>query len=186
MQQVTLIGGSPALASRSSAVLDEVAIRIRNAGIHIERVEVRELDPVALVRADFSHPSILAAAGKLATADAVVIATPVYKASFSGVLKAFFDLLDRDALQGKPILPIATGGTIAHLLSIDYSLRPVLCALQASHILTGCFVQDRDVLASGPQRGITDALTRERIQNQVDTLLASLGVSPVSELAEAC
>lgn len=186
MQQVTLIGGSPSPTSRSSVVLDEIAEQLRAAGRHVSRVEVRELDPQALLWADFDHPDLRSAAARLATADAVVIATPVYKASFSGLLKAFLDLLERDALRGKTILPIATGGSIAHLLSIDYALRPVLCALQAERILTGCFVLDRDVLGAGPQRGITCAVMRERIQAQVDRLLATLPVQAAPALAAAC
>ena len=66
----------------------------------------------------------------------------MYKAAYTGILKAFLDLLPQKALVGKPILPIATGGTLAHLLAIDYALNPVLGVLGATHILQGVYLVD--------------------------------------------
>ncbi len=56
----------------------------------------------------------------------MVIGTPVYKAAYSGLLKSLLDLLPQYALAGKTVLPLATGGSTAHVLAIDYALRPVL------------------------------------------------------------
>jgi hypothetical protein len=58
----------------------------------------------------------------------------VYKASFSGALKTLLDLFPERALEGKVVLPFATGGTIAHMLAVDYALKPVLSALKAQEI----------------------------------------------------
>ncbi len=66
----------------------------------------------------------------------------MYKAAYSGVLKSLLDLLPKDILSGKSVLPIATGGTIAHLLSIDYALKPVLYAIGARKILNGIYLID--------------------------------------------
>ncbi|WP_455828190.1 NAD(P)H-dependent oxidoreductase, partial [Klebsiella pneumoniae] len=68
---------------------------------------------------------------RLAGADGLIVATPVYKASFSGALKALLDLLPERALEGKIVLPLDTGGTIAHMLAVDYARKPVLNALKA-------------------------------------------------------
>ena len=73
-------------------------------------------------------------------ADAVVVTTPVYKAAYSGLLKAFLDVLPQFALRDKVVLPLATGGTPAHVLAIDYALRPVLASLAPSAITPGWFV----------------------------------------------
>jgi SsuE family FMN reductase len=85
-------------------------------------------------------PVIQTAIDVLAAADAVVVTTPVYKAAYSGLLKVFLDLLPQYALRGKPVLPLATGGTPAHVLVIDYALRPVLTSLGAGAIGQGWFV----------------------------------------------
>jgi len=174
MSKIVLIGGSPSVSSRSSIVLDHVADHITDAGHEVDRIEVRDITSDALIHADFGHPDLVDAAKTLASADAVVIATPVYKASYSGVLKTFLDLQARDALRNKPILPIATGGTIAHLLAIDYALRPVLYALCADKVLAGRFIIDKDVSNIGPERGITDEDAVGALNRQVNELLATV------------
>lgn len=174
MSSIVLIGGSPSPTSRSSVVLSQVGEKIAAAGFAVERIEVREIDPAALLFADFGHPDVRGAAEKIERASAVVIATPVYKASYSGVLKALLDLLPRDAFRNKPILPIATGGTIAHLLSIDYALRPVLYALCADKVLAGRFVLDKDVSTIGTHIGIENEEAWAALESQVLTLCAEV------------
>jgi FMN reductase len=106
---------------------------------------VRDLPPTDLIHARLDSEAVAAANLLLDQAEGVIIATPVYKAAYSGVLKTFLDLLPQDALQGKTILPIATGGSSAHLLALDYALKPVLCALGATHILRGVYVTDSQI-----------------------------------------
>ena len=170
MSSIVLIGGSPSPTSRSSVVLDQVATQIKLAGFEVERIEVRDIDPAALLFADFGHPDVRAAAEKIERASAVVLATPVYKASYSGVLKSLLDLLARDAFRNKPILPIATGGTIAHLLSIDYALRPVLYALCADKVLAGRFILDKDVSTIAPHVGLENSEAWAALEAQIVTL----------------
>jgi FMN reductase len=67
----------------------------------------------------------------------------VYKASYSGLLKALLDLLPQFALAGKTVLPLATGGTNAHVLALDYAFRPVLTSLGAEHVVQGYFLLDK-------------------------------------------
>ncbi|MFF7145596.1 NAD(P)H-dependent oxidoreductase [Streptomyces nodosus] len=78
-------------------------------------------------------------------ADGVVIGTPVYKAAYSGLLKSLLDLLPQYALAGRTVLPLATGGTTAHVLAIDYALRPVLASMGPPHITPGWFTLDKDI-----------------------------------------
>ncbi len=81
----------------------------------------------------------------MAAARVLVVSTPVYKAAYSGVLKVFLDLLAQTALQGKTVLPLATGGSPHHMLALDYALRPVLQSLGAKHILPGIYATDAQV-----------------------------------------
>ena len=69
----------------------------------------------------------------------------MYKAAYSGLLKTFLDVLPQFGLRGKVVLPIATGGSLAHVLAIDYALRPVLNSLDPVHIVSGLFVLDKQI-----------------------------------------
>lgn len=142
---ILLIAGSPSEPSRSVALLDAVADRLGARVPAIERINIRELPAQALLLADTGHPAIAAAAAQVARARALVVATPVYKAAYSGLLKVFLDLLPQTALKGKAVLPLATGGSPHHMLALDYALRPVLQSLGARHILPGVYATDHQV-----------------------------------------
>ena len=143
---ILLIAGSPSERSRSAALLDAVAERLVSRATPLERLRVRELSPQALILADVDHATVRAALDQVARARAVVIATPVYKAAYSGVLKVFLDLLPQTALRGKLVLPLASGGSPHHMLALDYALRPVLQSMSARHILPGVYATDAQVV----------------------------------------
>src|SRR5262245_61197686 len=136
---VLLIAGSPSERSRSAALLDRVGRLLAGRGAWVNRLSVRDLPPQALLLADLGHPAVQDAARQVAEAQAIVVATPVYKAAYSGVLKLLLDVLAQTAFKGKAVLPIATGGSPHHMLALDYALRPVLQSLGARHILPGVY-----------------------------------------------
>lgn len=142
---VLLIAGSPTSPSCSSALLEAVGQRLEGRGARIERIAVRDLPAQPLLHADWSHPAVERVIAQVADARVVVIATPVYKAAYSGVLKVFLDLLSQHALKGKTVLPLATGGSPHHMLALDYALRPVLQTLSARHILPGIYATDSQI-----------------------------------------
>lgn len=141
---ILLIAGSPSEHSRSAALLDAVQARL-GGHVLVDRLHIRDLSPQALLLADVHHKSISHALAQVASARALVVATPIYKAAYSGVLKVFLDLLPQTALKGKLVLPLATGGSPNHMLALDYALRPVLQSLAASHVLTGIYATDAQV-----------------------------------------
>jgi FMN reductase len=149
---VLLIAGSPSDPSRSAALLEAVQQRLQLRGVATERLQIRDLSPQALILADFGHPSVAGAVAQVARARAIVVATPVYKAAYSGVLKVFLDLLPQTALKDKTVLLLATGGSPNHMLALDYALRPVLQSLAAGHILQGIYATDSQVVVL-PQGG---------------------------------
>ena len=169
---VLLIAGSPSNPSRSAALLDAVEQRLNLRGVAVERLHIRDLSPQALILADFGHPSIAGATAQVARARAIVVATPVYKAAYSGVLKVFLDLLPQTALKEKHVLPLATGGSPNHMLALDYALRPVLQSLGAAHILPGIYATDSQVvvLPEGGYQIHADIATR--LDESVKTLIA--------------
>jgi FMN reductase len=138
---IVALAGSPSANSRSTALLRHVLDRFAESEPRHEIV-LRDLPPAALVRADIDDPAIRRAREQVAAARLVVVATPIYKASCSGLLKTFLDLLPEDALRGKTVLVLGTGGSPAHLLALDYALKPVLAALGARHILDSIYAVD--------------------------------------------
>lgn len=136
---VILLGGSPAPHSSSSRLLQHIGERLALHGQRLHRIEVRDLSATALLSLDTDEPTIARALAQVRQADAVVVATPVYKAAYSGLLKAFLDLLPQDGLAGKLVLPLATGGSQSHMLALDYALRPVLASMAARSILPSIY-----------------------------------------------
>ncbi|CAN92521.1 MULTISPECIES: NADPH-dependent FMN reductase [Sorangium] len=143
MSGIAIITGSVSARSKTSALAARIAARLVREGFRVTTIHVRELPAEDLLFGRVDSPALADAARVVAEADGVVIATPIYKASYTGALKAFLDLLPQFGLAGKAALPLATGGTLAHVLAIDYALRPVLQSLGARHVVAGLFLLDK-------------------------------------------
>ena len=168
---VLLIAASPTQPSRSAALLDAVGQRLQARGAYTEHLSLRELEPRALLLADTRHPHIAQAVAQVASAQVVVVATPVYKAAYSGVLKVFLDLLAQTALQGKTVLPLATGCSPHHMLALDYALRPVLQSLGAKHILPGIYASDAQITSTAQGSYTIGTDIAARLDDAVHTLV---------------
>jgi FMN reductase len=168
---VLLIAGSPSERSRTAALLEAAGQRLQTRGMQVSRLRVRDLSPQALLLADFGHRSISQAIGQVAQAKVIVVATPVYKAAYSGVLKVFLDLLPQDAFAGKTVLPLATGGSASHTLALDYALRPVLQSLGARHILSGIFAIESQITLSPEGSYSVAPDISARLDSAVETLV---------------
>ena len=166
-----LIAGSPSERSRSAALLDAVSQRLHARGALVDRIHIRDLSPQALLLADFGHPTVVAASDQVAKARVLVVATPVYKAAYSGVLKVFLDLLPQEGFKNKVVLPLATGGSPHHMLALDYSLRPVLQSLGAKHILPGIYATDAQVSVSESGSYQVGLDIGRRLDDAVNTLV---------------
>jgi FMN reductase len=145
MTSVLIISGSPSSTSRTERLARSIAARIAAQDVQASLLDVRNLPADDLLHARFDAPSIVEATAQVAAADGIVVATPVYKAAYSGLLKTFLDVLPQFALRGKVVLPLATGGTVAHVLAIDYALRPVLSSLDPLHVVNGLFLLDKQI-----------------------------------------
>jgi NAD(P)H-dependent FMN reductase len=165
---ILLLAGSPSMPSRSTRLLQHVGDKLALLGHRHAQLQVRDLPAQALLHADFTHPDILAAQAQLAQADAIVISTPVYKAAYSGILKAFLDLLPQDGLDGKLVLPLATGGvnrtcwhSIMHYGRYCRPLAPRMSCpvfMQPMHRLCGLRIRDCGSMRISPRVSMT-ALT---------------------------
>ena len=124
------------------------ALRAADAGSEpaVKVVELREAahDIVNNLLTGFASPSLQESLDALTGADGVIAVSPVYAASYAGLFKSFFDLLDPDALAGIPVLVAATGGTERHSLVLEYALRPLFTYLRAEVVPTGVFAATSD------------------------------------------
>ncbi|NJQ06201.1 CE1759 family FMN reductase [Streptomyces lonarensis] len=128
------------------------ALAERDAAPHVDRVELRDLATAiagALVT-QVPDRRLTAALDTVRHADALIVVTPVYNASYSGLFKSFFDLLRPEDLAGTPLLAAATGGTPRHSLVIDHALRPLFGYLRAVTVPTGVYAATADF---GSHRG---------------------------------
>lgn len=166
---IVMLSGSPAAPSRSEHLLCVAETMMSALGYGIQRIDIRRLPAAALLQCDREHPIVRSALDAVAAARGVVVATPLYNAAYSGVLKLFLDLLPRAAFSGKPVLPVATGGSLAHLLALDYALKPVLAALGARLVLDNVFAAERDVARTDAGYEVTDAL-EQRLSAAVQSL----------------
>lgn len=163
---VITLAGSPRFPSRSTALLTIAQRWLEQKGISVNPWNLFNFSPEDLLYARFDSPALTAFIDQLAQADGVIISTPIYKASFSGALKTLLDLLPERAFEHKVVLPVATGGSVGHMLALDYALKPVLNALKAQEILHGVFSEDSQItqydrdprLSPALELRLTDAL----------------------------
>jgi FMN reductase len=179
MTKIVAISGSPSYPSRSYSILEQAKQRLVAQQISTEILAVRDLPAAALLHAQFDHPEIQQASKLVAEAEALIIATPVYKASYTGVLKTFLDLLPQTGLAGKTILPIATGGTIAHLLTIDYAIKPVLSALGARDILAGIYIVDNQIQIQESGVQLAEEIEQRLVSSLQDLIKTLAELAPV-------
>ncbi len=138
------------------------------------RIEVVELREYARDLANhfvtgFPSASLRAVLDEVADADAVIAVTPIFSASYSGLFKMFFDVLDPTTLVGKPVLIAATGGTARHSLALDHALRPLFAYLRAVVLPTGVYAATEDWASEGD--------IRTRIDRAAEELAAALGLA---------
>ncbi len=174
---VVFLGGSPSLKSRSNILLDKARQWLQARGVEVVTYQVRDFDAEDLLFARFDSPRIQGLQAHVAAADGLVVATPVYKASFSGALKTLLDVLPERALQHKVVLPVATGGSNAHMLAVDYALKPVLSTLKAQEVLHGVFADDSQISYTEAGGDLSPAL-EQRLDDAFQQLTQALDRRP--------
>ncbi|HET8987861.1 MAG TPA: CE1759 family FMN reductase [Humibacillus sp.] len=143
----------------------------------VEVVDVRDVahDLTNNVLTGFASPELQVRLDAITEADAVIVATPVYAASYSGLFKMLVDVLPPDSLRDTPVLLGATGGTARHSLAIDHALRPLFAHL-------GALVAPVAVFAASEDWGSTDAgRLGERIERAGRSFAALVTGQPRAE-----
>ncbi len=125
----------------------------REVAVEVDVFELRDHahDITNNLLTGFAPPALESMINAVVSADAVIAVTPIFSTSYSGLFKSFIDVLDPDALTGKPVLIGANAGTARHSLAIDYAIRPLFTYLHAEPVSTGVFAASSDWGASADQ-----------------------------------
>jgi FMN reductase len=126
---VTVVCGNPKPASRTLTAAVDVATRIADGTPPTTVIDLVDLGPALL---GWGDPAVTAAVEAVGASDVVVVASPTYKASFTGLLKLFLDQIAGDSLRGVIGIPLMLGAGPAHALAAEVHLRPVLVELGLS------------------------------------------------------
>lgn len=152
MKRIVVISAGLSVPSSTRLLADRLAdatvasAQARGATVQVDHVELR---PLAHALADhlltgFAAGALAEALAKVKRADGLVVVTPVFAASYSGLFKTFVDVLEPGVLDGKPVLIAATGGTARHSMVLDHALRPLFAHLRAVVVPTGVFAASED------------------------------------------
>jgi FMN reductase len=160
------------LADRLTAAVDR---HLRDAGVDptVEVVELRDhaQDLTNHLLTGFPSPKLQGAIDAVLGADGLIAVSPIFSASFSGLFKLFFDVIERDGLAGTPVLIAATGGTARHSLALEHALRPLFAYLNAATVATSVFAAAEDWGSAGVA---ADGSLVERIDRAAGELAAAV------------
>ncbi|MER5755903.1 FMN reductase [Streptomyces sp. NPDC002088] len=172
---LTVVSAGLSVPSSTRLLADRLTEAVRkqltDAGhdVEIQVVELRDLaaDIANNLVTGFPSPTLAEAVEAVTSADGLIAVTPVFTASYSGLFKSFFDVIDNDALTGKTVLAAATGGTARHSLALEHALRPLFAYLRAVVVPTAVYAASEDWGGNGDP--LTDTLPN-RIVRAADEL----------------
>lgn len=168
--RIVTVSGSLWVPSKTSALARVIGQRLASAtGGQVEAIELSGFSAelgATLSAKDASAP-VRRAVDAIADADILVAASPVFRGSFGGHFKHLFDLIELDAVQGKPVVLAATGGGEKHCLILEHALRPLFSFLGAYTTPTSVYATDRDFdggeLSSAAVASRVDSAVREAL-----------------------
>ncbi len=149
------------LADQLAAATDR-ALRLGGVEVDVVTVELRDLAHALTdhLLTGFPSGALAEAVQAVRDADALVAVTPIFSASYSGLFKTFFDVLEDGTLEGKPVLLGATAGTARHSLALEFAVRPLLAYLRADVVPTAVFAASEDFGSTGPGGGLSERVER--------------------------
>lgn len=169
--KVVVVSGSLRDPSRTHALLQVLVERLQQRlQIDLHWVRIAELGGVLAgsLERDGASPQLLPHLRAVEEADLIIAGSPVYRASYTGLFKHFFDLVDYQALKGVPVLLAATGGGERHALVIDHQLRPLFAFFQAHTLPYGLYATPE----AFTDYRLSDPAQFERIERALDPVEA--------------
>ncbi|GLH97566.1 FMN reductase [Phytohabitans aurantiacus] len=166
MTRRTLAVVSAGLSQPSSSRLlaDQLAAAVRRErpGVDVVTIELRDIahDITNNLLTGFPPAGLREALDTVARADGLIAVTPIFNASYSGLFKSFFDVVEEGSLADKPVLIAATGGTARHSLALEHALRPMFSYLHAVVVPTAVFAAPEDWGGATVQGALASRITR--------------------------
>lgn len=171
------------LADRLAAATER---HLRDVGVapEVTVIELRDhaQDLTNHLLTGFPSPKLQAVIDGVLGADGLVAVSPIFSASFSGLFKLFFDVVERDGLAGMPTVIGATGGTARHSLAIEHALRPLFAYLNAATVATGVYAAADDWGSAGIP---ADGSLVERIDRAGRELASAIAARPTRTRRDA-
>ncbi len=148
MTKLVVISAGLSVPSSTRLLADRLTAATVEAleDVEVTHVELRDLahQVTDQMLTGFPGAELAAAQEAVREADGLIVVTPVFSASYSGLFKSFFDVLETGTLDGKPVLVAATAGTARHSLVLEHALRPLFAYLHAVVVPTGVFAATED------------------------------------------
>ena len=173
--KLVVVSAGLSVPSSTRLLGDRLAAAVgQRTAVDVQVVELRDLavEIAHNFTNGFPGRKLADAIEAVTSADGLIVVTPVFSASYSGLFKSFFDVLDKDSLAGRPVLIAATGGTARHSLVLEHALRPLFAYLRAVVVPTGVYAASEDwgaagldgriERAAGELAGLMTGLTAER------------------------
>ena len=160
MSRLGVVVGNPKARSRTLTVAQAVADRTAEAlGLTVDERVVVDLADLTHGLFDWSSAEVRAAVEAVAACDLLVVASPTYKAAYTGLLKSFLDWFPTTGLSGVTTVPVMVGAGAAHALAVEVHLRPVLVEIGASLPTRGLYVleQELDALDAAVDEWLVEA-----------------------------
>jgi FMN reductase len=176
-----------ALAAATVRALRDPLVEPAETTAEVEVIELRDLAHLITDNqlTGFPTGALADAVRRVAEADAVIAVTPVFSASYSGIFKSFFDVLEDGTLEGKPVLIAATAGTARHSLVLDFAMRPLFAYLRADVVPTGVFAASSDFGSGSSVTGGSLSARIDRAAGELaDKVLRRGSVLPVDPFVD--
>ena len=179
-----LLGERLAEATRRAIEPDRADGPEAPGAVEVIVVDLRDLahDVVNNVLTGFPSPALADVLDQIARADALIAVTPIFNASYSGLIKSFFDVIDPELLRGRPVLIGATGGSERHSLALEHAVRPLFSYLHALVVPTSVYAASADWGTAEAGRALGERI--DRAGAELAGLLVGKGVTgPVDPFA---
>jgi FMN reductase len=179
-RRLAVVSGGLNEPSSTGLLADRLATATRKALVdldvetEVDGIDLRDLahDLTNMLLTGFAAPDLAKAIGQVVGSDGLIAATPIFSASYSGLFKTFFDVLEQDALVGKPVLIAATAGTARHSLALEHVVRPLFSYLRAVVVPTTVFAASED-WGAGTHAGEVLSERIDRAARELARLVAS-------------
>lgn len=152
MAKIMVVSAGLSVPSSSRMLADQLSGSVAQAltefgdQSEVQTIELRDwaVEIANNLVTGFASPRLAETIDAVVHADALVVVSPVFSASYSGLLKSFFDVIEPKALDGMPVLIGATGGSARHSLMLDHAMRPLFSYLRARVVPTAVYAATED------------------------------------------